>query len=69
MFQILNTIYSKTPDKLNFRYTELTQQIILEYEKMFNDNLGDNNAKKLLTKFIDNGWILKSGDKGFLNTF
>ena len=36
---------------------------------MFNDNLGDNNAKKLLTKFIDNGWILKSGDKGFSQYF
>jgi hypothetical protein len=69
LFQILTTIYSKTPDKLNYRYTELTQQIILEYEKMFNDNLGDNNAKKLLTKFIDNGWILKSGDKGFSQYF
>jgi len=69
LFQILTTIYSKTPDKLNYRYTELTQQIILEYEKTFKENLGDNNAKKLLTKFVDNGWILKSGDKGYTQYF
>ena len=32
---------------------------------MFKETLGDNNAKKLLTKFIDNNWILKSGDKDY----
>jgi len=69
LFQILTTIYSKTPNKLNYRYTELTQQIILEYEKSFKENLGDNNAKKLLTKFIDKDWILKSGDKGYSQYF
>ena len=54
---------------MNYRYTELTQQIILEYEKIFKENLGDNNAKKLLTKFIDKEWILKSGDKGYSQYF
>jgi len=70
LFQLLTTIYSKKIGGINFyRYTELTQQIILEYEKAFKDNLGDNNAKKLLTKFIDNNWILKSGEKGFSQYF
>lgn len=65
LFQILTTIYSKKTDSLHYRYTELVQQIVLEYEKMFKETLGDNNAKKLLTKFIDNNWILKSGDKDY----
>lgn len=65
LYQILTTVYSKKTNELHYRYTELIQQIVLEYEKMFNETLGDNNAKKLLTKFIDKGWILKSGDKGF----
>lgn len=64
LFQILTTIYSKKTDSLHYRYTELVQQIVLEYEKMFKETLGDNNAKKLLTKFIDNSWILKSGETG-----
>lgn len=65
LYQILTTIYSKKPSELHYRYTELVQQIVLEYEKLYSETLGDNNAKKLLTKFIDKGWILKSGDKGF----
>jgi len=65
LYQILTTIYSKKPSELHYRYTELVQQIVLEYEKLYNETLGDNNAKKLLTKFIDKGWVLKSGDKGF----
>jgi len=65
LYQILTTVYSKKTNELHYRYTELIQQIVLEYEKMFNETLGDNNAKKLLTKFIDKGWVLKSGDKGF----
>lgn len=69
LYQILTTIYSKKTDCLHYRYTELVQQIVLEYEKMFNETLGDNNAKKLLTKFIDKNWILKSGDKGFAQYF
>ena len=66
LFKILTTIYSKKIDNIvSYRYTELIQQIVLEYEKMFKETLGDNNAKKLLTKFIDNNWILKSGDKDY----
>jgi hypothetical protein len=66
LFQILTTIYSKKTNEINhYRYGEFKEQLILEYEKMFNETLGENNAKKLLTKFIDNNWILKSGEKGF----
>jgi hypothetical protein len=66
LFEILTTVFSKKIGEINYyRYTELSDQIILEYEKKFNDNLGLNNAKKLLTKFIDNKWIIKGGDKGF----
>jgi KaiC/GvpD/RAD55 family RecA-like ATPase len=66
LFEILTTVFSKKLGEINYyRYTELSDQIILEYEKKFSDNLGTNNAKKLLTKFIDNGWLIKSGDKGF----
>lgn len=64
MYQILTTIYSKN-DKVNYyMYGELIKQIVLEYEKIFKETLGDNNAKKLLTKFIDKNWVLKSGDTG-----
>lgn len=66
MFGIMTTIFSKKTGEINYyRYGELTSQIVLEYEKTFNETLGDNNAKKLLTKFIDKGWVIKSGEKGF----
>ena len=66
MFGIMTTIFSKKTGEINYyRYGELTSQIVLEYEKIFNETLGDNNAKKLLTKFIDKGWVIKSGEKGF----
>ena len=69
LYQILTTIYSKKQNELHYRYTELIQQIVLEYEKAFKETIGDNNAKKLLTKFIDKNWILKSGEKGFAQYF
>lgn len=70
LFQILTTVYSKKVGEINyFLYSELSDQIILEYEKKFNDNLGLNNAKKLIIKFIDNGWILKSEKNYFLGSF
>ena len=65
MFEILNIIYSKKTDEINYyRYGELKEQLVLEYEKKFKETLGENNAKKLLTKFVDKNWILKNGDKG-----
>lgn len=66
LYQIITTIFSKKVGEINFyRYGEFKEQLILEYEKVFNENLGENNAKKLLTKFVDKGWVLKSGEKGF----
>jgi len=65
LYQLLTTIYSKkTIDLSSYRYGELVQQIVLEYEKAFKETLGDNNAKKLLAKFIDKNWVLKSGEHG-----
>jgi hypothetical protein len=65
LFQIITTVFSKKTGEVNYyRYGELKSEIILEYEKMFKENLGESYAKKLLTKFNDNRWILKSGDKG-----
>jgi hypothetical protein len=70
LFGILTTIFSKKTGEINFyRYGELKEQLVLEYEKMFNETIGESNAKKMLTKFIDSGWILKSGEKGFSSYF
>jgi hypothetical protein len=70
LFQILTTIFSKKPNQINsYRYGEFKEQLILEYEKMFNENLGENNAKKLLTKFVDKGWVLKEGETGHSSYF
>ena len=65
LFQILTAAFSKVSGEVkSYRYGEMVQQICLEFEKQFKENIGDNMAKKLLTKFIDNKWILKSGDAG-----
>lgn len=70
LFSILNIIYSKKSGEINFyRYGELKEQLVLEYEKMFNETIGESNAKKMLTKFVDSGWLLKSGEKGFSSYF
>lgn len=69
LFQILTTFYTKNNDRLGFRYGELINGIVLNYEKIFNESIGDSIAKKLLTKFIDDGWILKSGQHGFSEYF
>lgn len=65
LYQILTTVFSKKSGEINYyRYGELKEQIRLEYEKMYSETLGESNAKILVTKFIDNGWVLKSGDYG-----
>jgi hypothetical protein len=70
LFGILTTIFSKKTTEINhYRYGELTSQIVLEYEKTFNETLGDNNAKKLLTKFIDKGWVIQSDKFYYLGEF
>lgn len=69
LYQILTTFYSKNSDRLGFRYGELINGIVLNYENIFNESIGDSIAKKLLTRFIDDGWILKSGQQGFSEYF
>jgi hypothetical protein len=69
LYQVLTTIYSKKEGISFYRYGELTTQIVLEYEKKFKESIGDSIAKKLLSKFIDNNWIMKSGDFGHYQYF
>lgn len=65
LYQILTASFSKCAGEIkSYRYGEMVQQICLEFEKQFTENIGDNMAKKLLTKFIDNNWVLKSGEQG-----
>ena len=65
LYQILTAAFSKVNGEVkSYRYGEIVQQIVLEFEKQFKENIGDNMSKKLLTKFIDNKWILKSGEAG-----
>jgi hypothetical protein len=65
MFQILTTVFSKNQSEINYYlYGKLKEQIRLEFEKMYNDPLGDSNAKELIAKFIDKNWIICEGNKG-----
>lgn len=70
LYQILTTIFSKKSGEVNYyKYGEITQQIILEYEKIFNEQIGESIAKKLITKFVDNDWLLMSDKNYFLGEF
>jgi hypothetical protein len=65
MFQILTIIFSKNQNEINYYlYGKLKEQIRIEFEKMYNDALGDSNAKELIAKFIDKNWIICEGTKG-----
>lgn len=66
IYQILTSVFSKKIGEINYyRYGELRDQVVLEYEKMFKETLGESYAKKIITKSIDSNWILKQGEKGF----
>jgi|GEM_PF-464717 len=70
LYKMLTVIFSKKTGIVNYyRYGELKEQIVLEYEKMFSESLGETNAKKLFTKFMDKGWILKTGEVKFSSYF
>ena len=69
LFSMLNAVYSKKTDVLYYRYGELITAISLEFEKMFKESIGDSACRKLLAKFIDDGWILKSGEVKFTQYF
>ena len=65
LYQIITTIFSKKVGEISYyTYGNLKEQVKLEYEKMFNENLGETNAKSLIVKFVDKTWILKEGEKG-----
>ena len=65
LFQILTTVFSKNQNEINYYlYGKLKEQIRLEFEKMYNDPLGDSNAKELIAKFIDKNWVICEGTKG-----
>lgn len=69
LYQILTSFFSKDSTKLGYRYGEICNGLQLEYEKKYNETLGDNLTKKLIVKLIDKGFVLKSGDKGFSQYF
>lgn len=69
LYQILTAIYSKKEGVGHFRYGEIITAIMLEYEKKYKESIGDNVTRKLLAKFIDENWILKSGDYGSYQYF
>lgn len=69
LYQILTAIYSKKEGVGSFRYGEIITAIMLEYEKKYKESIGDNVTRKLLAKFIDENWILKSGDYGSYQYF
>lgn len=74
MYQILTCVFSKKQTEMKnqtpfYRYSDLLSQIGLEYEKKYKQQIGDSICKKLLTKFIDKEWILKSGEPKFTQYF
>lgn len=59
-YQLLNEIYSKGE---NFSYSELVRQMKLAYKKLFNNKLGDNRAKDLITYCKNENWLLQEKPK------
>lgn len=64
LYQILTTIYSKEENVSSYRHGEMISNIVLNYEKIFKEKIGDSVAKRLLVKFLDDEWVLKSNDNG-----
>jgi hypothetical protein len=67
LYRLLTTIYAKkSKDTVSFfRYGELLTAICLEFENAFKTPIGDSAGKKLIAKFVDKGWVLKSGQPKF----
>ena len=59
-YQLLTEVFSKGD---NFTYSNLVIQIKLAYKKQFNNKLGDNRAKELITDCKNNGWLLQEKRK------
>lgn len=65
LYSLLTIIFSKKGSEIcSYRYGELKSQISLEFEKMFNQTIGDSYIRLLLTRFLDKGWVLKTGEHG-----
>lgn len=59
-YQLLTEVFSKGD---NFTYSNLVIQLKLAYKKQFNNKLGDNRAKELITDCKNNGWLLQEKKK------
>ena len=65
-FEMLTSVFSKKIGEINYyRYGELLTVISIEFEKKFKDAIGETATRKLLAKFIDNGFVLKTGEVKF----
>ncbi|WP_426431027.1 AAA family ATPase [Winogradskyella sp. HB-48] len=64
-FSMLNAIFSREEE---LRYGKLVLEIKYEFEETFDKSIGDNSAKKLLTRFKNKGWILQRKGKGGVYT-
>jgi len=59
-FQLLTEIYSKGE---SFSYGDLVIQLGLAYKNQFQNSIGTNRAKELLTYCKNQNWLLQSKDK------
>lgn len=59
-FQLLTEIYSKGE---SFTYGDLVIQLGLAYKNQFQNSIGTNRAKELLTYCKNQNWLLQSKDK------
>lgn len=65
-FEMLTSVFSKKIGEINYyRYGELLTVISIEFEKKFKDAIGETATRKLLAKFIDNGFVIKTGEVKF----
>lgn len=65
-YEMLTTVFSKKTGEINYyRYGELLMAIGIEFENKFNEPIGESATRKLLAKFIDNGFVLKTGEVKF----
>lgn len=70
LFQILTIIFSKKNNEVNFYlFSELREQIRLEFDKMFKESISDAVSKTLVVEFIDKNWLIKSDKKYYIGNF
>lgn len=68
IYSMLETVYSNGK---SFTYSELVIQMKIAYKKYFNNKLGDNRAKELITRCKNENWLKQVKNKGayFLEKF